>query len=282
MSQAPAMPLFCGDYLADTAHLSLEEHGAYLKLLMLTWRNNGEALPDDDVRIARMLGVSVRHWKEKLRPVLAPFFDLVENRWRQKRLEKEWKFVSGQRQKQVTKAKARWCGQKPDKPLKKAERHNAAGYAAADAAGDAVAKPRDMPQTPSGICPPLKKKIDTSQDRYLSSSSAHEVAAACSMSAATSTPPTKRHPLDDTLDQAKGIAVVEAPIAKTFLDPLYVRRLEGTKLTLGSPTRFLAGEAGKHADALCKAMSGLGTEVSEIAFEVVPKAPTRTQEIPHA
>jgi len=87
------MPLFCGDYLGDTMHLSLEEHGAYLKLLMITWRNAGQALPDDDKRIARMLGVTVARWTDKLRPVIAEFFDLSAGTWRNERLEKEWKFV---------------------------------------------------------------------------------------------------------------------------------------------------------------------------------------------
>jgi uncharacterized protein YdaU (DUF1376 family) len=94
MSQAPAMPLFCDAYLGDTTHLSLEEHGAYLKLLMVTWRNNGIPLPDDDVRIARILGVSVRRWRTRLRPVIAPFFDLSESTFRQKRLDKVWNFVA--------------------------------------------------------------------------------------------------------------------------------------------------------------------------------------------
>lgn len=87
------MPLFCGDYLADTKHLTLEQHGAYLMLLMVTWRNRGQPLPDDPVRLARTCGVSVSRWTDRLRPALAPFFDLADGTWRQKRLEKEWQFV---------------------------------------------------------------------------------------------------------------------------------------------------------------------------------------------
>ncbi len=93
MSQAPAMPLFCDAYLADTMHLTLEEHGAYLKLLMIIWRNNGAPLPDDDARLAQMLNVPLPRWRNKLRPILAGFFDLSQGTWRQKRLEKEWIFL---------------------------------------------------------------------------------------------------------------------------------------------------------------------------------------------
>ena len=106
MSQAPAMPLFTDAYLGDTMHLSLEEHGAYLKLLMIIWRNNGQPVEDDDKRIARMLGVSVPKWRSKLRPAIAPFFDLSEGTFRQKRLEKEWQYVSKYKEKQTKKSHA--------------------------------------------------------------------------------------------------------------------------------------------------------------------------------
>lgn len=92
MSQAPSMPLFPDAFIADTQHLSLEERGAYMHILMVTWRNNGRALPDDPKRMARTLGVTAPRW-DKLRPVLAEFFDLSDGTWRQKRLEKEWEFV---------------------------------------------------------------------------------------------------------------------------------------------------------------------------------------------
>ena len=90
MSQAPAMPLFTDAYLGDTMHLSLEEHGAYLKILMITWRNNGQPLPDDDTKIARMLSVTPAYWRKKLRPALVGFFDLKDGKFRQKKLEKVW------------------------------------------------------------------------------------------------------------------------------------------------------------------------------------------------
>jgi uncharacterized protein YdaU (DUF1376 family) len=93
MSQAPSMPLFCGDYMSDTYHFNLEQHGAYLLLLMITWRNNGQPLPDNDDLICQYLHVGKDRWVKKIRPVLEPKFDLSEGVWRSVRLEKEWNFV---------------------------------------------------------------------------------------------------------------------------------------------------------------------------------------------
>jgi uncharacterized protein YdaU (DUF1376 family) len=145
MSQAPSMPLFCDAYLADTMHLSLEEHGAYLKLLMITWRNNGQPLPDNDTKIARMLGVTPSRWTSKLRPALAPFFDLSAGTWRQKKLEKTWQFAMKTREKNREKANARWNGNSLTN----------------NDTCDATASARHMPKPPSGICDHIQYQDNT-------------------------------------------------------------------------------------------------------------------------
>jgi uncharacterized protein YdaU (DUF1376 family) len=104
MSQAPSMPVFTDALIGDTTHLSMEEFGAYLMILFVTWRNNGVPLPDDDKRLARICRMSEKKWSA-IRPTISEFFDLSEGVWRQKRLEKEWQYVSQQRAKQSEKGK---------------------------------------------------------------------------------------------------------------------------------------------------------------------------------
>ena len=111
MSQdAPAIPLFGDAYLADTRHLSLEEHGAYLQLMMIAWRMPGCALPDDDARIARMIGVTAGRW-QKLKPAVLAFWTLTNDGWKQKRLSKERAFVEEKSRKNKSAAQARWNSQ---------------------------------------------------------------------------------------------------------------------------------------------------------------------------
>lgn len=93
---APSMPLFCGDYLKDTTDLTLEEHGAFLMILMITWAQGGRPLPDDDARMATRLRITKERWVKKIRPVLAPLFDLSGGTWRNERLEREWNYVQKQ------------------------------------------------------------------------------------------------------------------------------------------------------------------------------------------
>ena len=99
MSQAPVMPVWTDALIGDTTHLSAEEFGAYFLILMATWRNNGVPFTDNDVRLARIARVPERRWRDKVRPVLAQFFDLSTSTWRQKRLENEWQNVAIKREK---------------------------------------------------------------------------------------------------------------------------------------------------------------------------------------
>jgi uncharacterized protein YdaU (DUF1376 family) len=77
------MPLYVGDYLADTGHLTTTQHGAYLLLLMHYWRKR--ELPDDDKQLAAIAKLPLRIWLE-MRETIQAFF--CEG-WRHKRLEAE-------------------------------------------------------------------------------------------------------------------------------------------------------------------------------------------------
>ena len=87
MAEFPALPLFTDAYLADTIHLTTEEHGAYLLLLMCAWRTRSCSLRDDDKLLARIAGVSSRKWA-RMRPCLEEFFTTDSGHWRQKKLTK--------------------------------------------------------------------------------------------------------------------------------------------------------------------------------------------------
>lgn len=65
------MPMYWDAYLADTTHLTTEEHGAYLLLLGAMWRRNGW-VPDDDKDNARILGMTTGKWR-KVKARLMPF-----------------------------------------------------------------------------------------------------------------------------------------------------------------------------------------------------------------
>ena len=79
----PWMPLYVGDYLGDTGHLTTAQHGAYLLLMMHYWRK-GE-LPDDDRQLSKITKLPLKTWCE-YRPTLQDFF---HSGWRHKRIDAE-------------------------------------------------------------------------------------------------------------------------------------------------------------------------------------------------
>lgn len=80
MSKAPSMPMYWDAYIADTTHLSCEEHGAYLMLLGAMWRRDG-TVPDDDADNARILGLTVGRWI-KVKARLLPFLSINDGKIR--------------------------------------------------------------------------------------------------------------------------------------------------------------------------------------------------------
>ena len=81
-------PLHIADYLADTQHLTLEESGAYLHLLMAYYRRGGP-LPDDVKQLRAICKASPKVWS-KLVPAVRPLFDVSGTGfWRHKRCDEE-------------------------------------------------------------------------------------------------------------------------------------------------------------------------------------------------
>lgn len=70
------MPLYVGEYMADTTNLNTEQHGAYCLMLMAAWRRGG-ALPNDDEQLANVTKLPPARWK-KHRAVLVDFFKVDE------------------------------------------------------------------------------------------------------------------------------------------------------------------------------------------------------------
>ncbi len=94
MAAIPFMPLYVADYLADAAHLSTLEHGAYLLLIMTYWQR-GEALPDDDKKLARITRLEPRTWA-KIKPAISDFFEVSDGKYIHSRVERELSNVRAQ------------------------------------------------------------------------------------------------------------------------------------------------------------------------------------------
>lgn len=87
MSAIPYMPLWVSDYLADTQDFSTEEHGAYMLLIMTYWQR-GEPLPNDPERLARVARLSNERWTS-VEPTLKRMFNVTANEWMHKRIDAE-------------------------------------------------------------------------------------------------------------------------------------------------------------------------------------------------
>lgn len=88
MGSVDVMPLSTSAYLADTPHLSLPHHGAYMLILMAMWRANGW-IADDEHVFANICKISVKKWRG-LAPILRPLLLSKDGKVSQKRLLREF------------------------------------------------------------------------------------------------------------------------------------------------------------------------------------------------
>jgi uncharacterized protein YdaU (DUF1376 family) len=65
------MPWYCGDYVARTRHLTLQQRGALMDLTAMTWLCG--PLPSDPARLASMIGVNPTEFR-RIWPAICSWF----------------------------------------------------------------------------------------------------------------------------------------------------------------------------------------------------------------
>lgn len=112
-----------GDYLKDTAHLSLVEHGVYRRLMDVYYTREAP-LPRDP---SRLIGARSKEEREAVLSVLDEFFVTDGNEWLHKRCDEEIARYRAKQDNARASAKARWS--KTDRNANASTEHGASGDA---------------------------------------------------------------------------------------------------------------------------------------------------------
>ena len=108
MAKFPALPLWTDAWVADTHHLRVCERGLYIDLLILMWRSPKCRVPNDEIWLAKHLGVPAKDFK----PLIKEFCQCDGNHITQKRLLREFFYLRKRRAQQSARAKVRWRKEK--------------------------------------------------------------------------------------------------------------------------------------------------------------------------
>ncbi len=109
----PYFPMFPSDFEAKTSHLTLEEDGAYNRLLRICWMTPGCSLPDDPAWITRRMRIDLAAFERVVSPLIDEFFTRAKGRIFQRKLSEIFAESSEKHQKRVDAGK---LGGRPAKP----------------------------------------------------------------------------------------------------------------------------------------------------------------------
>jgi uncharacterized protein YdaU (DUF1376 family) len=111
--QSPAFQFYVGDFLSDgnVGAMSLEECGAYIRLLCFCWREG--SLPSHHKRLARLVGVPPGKFR-RLWPAIVECFREQDGRLIHPRLEKERQKQADYRRRQSQAGKASAAARQPE------------------------------------------------------------------------------------------------------------------------------------------------------------------------
>lgn len=119
MAALPYMQLYVADYLADTSHLTVTEHGAYLLLMFNYWQRGQSFKAKDQQSLNKRLATVARMSNEEWADVaesLAEFFNVSPTEWEHKRIARDLQAVHLKSTKASTAGKASAASKKAKKP----------------------------------------------------------------------------------------------------------------------------------------------------------------------
>ncbi len=102
MAALPYIQLYVADYLADTMHLTTEEHGAYLLLIMNYWQT-GKPIPK--ARLQKIARLPSERWAT-VEDSLSEFFTDTGTEWVHERIERDLDAVHRAQEQKVAAGKA--------------------------------------------------------------------------------------------------------------------------------------------------------------------------------
>lgn len=134
-----------GDYLKDTAHLSLLEHGIYSRLLDVYYtRETGI----EDVAVARLIGARSKDELHALDVVLNEFFTQMNGVWKQDRCIREIAKYQDKQRKAKASADARWSHNERNASAMRTHTERTTNALPTQSEGNALQTPDTSNQTP--------------------------------------------------------------------------------------------------------------------------------------
>lgn len=97
------MPVYIGDFLAETAHLSCELKGALMLVRFAMWKGGGK-VENHDGQLAAITGLGLKKWKSA-KPMLMGFFQVSDNWLFDKQLAEEYQHACEVYEKRVASGK---------------------------------------------------------------------------------------------------------------------------------------------------------------------------------
>ncbi|KKM90285.1 hypothetical protein LCGC14_1240160 [marine sediment metagenome] len=116
MARFPALPLWIDALSMDTDHLTNEEFGIYMRLIILMWGSPDCRIPNDDKWLAKHFHLSIEQIEEKVRPIIKEFCKTTRQFLTQGRLKDEWNAKLLNSDNQRTRANSRWRKRKKSTP----------------------------------------------------------------------------------------------------------------------------------------------------------------------